>query len=228
MKMKSYYLILLIFNVLASFGQNNNLVQIKILESVVTKKLKEDVVKITVKIVMDSCCLDSIYFYRFPFCVPSNPFVSDTSDLKLLMKSSIGLNYFIEDSKGNIISGHEEIRPIYKYMKDEIRSSYKIIKLNKKRLTITHEDAENLEDFHRNQIAKIIVGQQNCGISLYPLINVFHNIPKGEYFLFLVYSFHDEIALKPPTSAIWDANKPPNNMIYNGIMVSNKIKLIIE
>jgi hypothetical protein len=64
-------------------------------------------------------------------------------------------------------------------------------------------------------LAKYAIYDEKQKFVLYPLIGKGHfYLPKGEYYLYFVYSYHNEMQF--------------NSKVFNGSFVSNKVKLIVK
>ena len=115
----------------------------------------------------------------------------------------------------------------YERPKDEIKSmnSRRFVTSKQKIKYRLLNDTERA-DYNR---AKYEINNKKQNLTLYPLFGSFHYyLPKGEYYLYFVYSFNTNVNLAPPTYGIWDSNKPSDSKIFRGSFVSNKVKLIVK
>lgn len=133
----------------------------------------------------------------------------------------IGLSYILEDENHKIVAWHSDWFSLL-YNKPEnkpkcmstgffINSKNKIIKKN------VHGRKSN--DY---ELAKFEINNPKQNVELYLMLGIFHkDLPKGEYYLYLVYSFN-------PTSMYMLKDIVSDTRNFKGNAISNKVKLIIE
>ena len=98
----------------------------------------------------------------------------------------------------------------------------KKLKIKEKKLNY-----QKLRDY---DLSKIYMGDSTnvLSIKVYPLIKQYYDLSKDEvYKLYFIYSFNHEILTKP-SPCIWDNEKPNNECIFNGCLLSNNIKLMVK
>jgi hypothetical protein len=209
------------------YGQRKDLGKLEITNRAVVKERKHDAVKLQVRLSGFNDELDTVFLYMFYQCIPSMPFVFDSITLNKHKGSSVGLNYLIENEAGNIIEAKEFLPPSFENVEDEINYIMRKEQVNKKTLKVKKVRMD-YNKFHTYQLSKLIVSSNDTVVDLYPLLNSYHDLSPGKYKIFLLYSFNDTIAEAPPTSNLWDSDKPEKAQIYKGVIVSNKIDLIVK
>ncbi len=225
--MKTISVIFFVFLFNSLYSQNYSAGNIEIKDSVVIKKKKQDVIRLNIKISCVDCKSHKCYFYNFHKMVPSIPFVNSSELLNKYRDSSVGLNYIIEDYKGNIVLAKENLYPSYVDFKDEITSTLKNPLIDTNKLKLVHR-IKNANVARNSILSKLILDREEKSLIVYPLLKIYHDLSRGEYFLYLFYSFNSAVEMSPPTFGIWDANKPCDKNIFRGTISSNKIKLIVE
>lgn len=219
----------LTFTFIASimYGQVKDMGKLEITSAIVVKELKHDAVKLQVHLSGFNDELDTMYLYKFYQYTPSLSFVFDSITLNEYKGSSVGLNYLIENEDGNIIQAQEFMQPSFVNAKDEINNTFRRENVNKKTLKVKKVKMDYAQ-LHASQLSKLIVSGNDTVVDLYPLLNSYHDLPPGKYKIFLFYSFSDTITKSPPTLNLWDRDKPEEVQIYKGVIVSNKIDLIVK
>ena len=219
--------ILLLFYCFPIFSQDDCKIKIEILDSLLVKNKRQQALKVNVS--MELCqCDDTLFIYRFNKVVHTSNFVIAYLDFNLFKNSSVGLNFIIEDVEDNKIQANNIDHISFKKHEDEIRSSYQRLFINKSNLKIKYKLLKDEKKRNKHDEGKYTVSENNRNFILYPLINHYYNLPKGEYYLYFVYSFNRDLVNKPPPSSIWDSEKPDKNRVFNGSFISNKVKLIIK
>ncbi|HQH19649.1 MAG TPA: hypothetical protein PKZ43_08850 [Bacteroidales bacterium] len=212
---------------------NDTIVEKKWKDIIKVRKRAKNINVISLNISIKRTTLDSnsIYFYRFHKVVQPDFMFFDRKHLNDYNKYSLGILYFIENNSGMVIPAKNPIFISYKNSKDELKSitDYTYI-LDEKKIKIKKVDVKGKNISNDYIIGKIHFdkGDSILNMKIYPIINKFYNLDKGEYYLTLVYCFNGSVDLKPPSVNVCDINKPSDNLIYKGVLISNKIKLIIK
>ena len=162
---------------------------------------------------------DTLFFYLFNQYVPTNEFVLHTDPFDAF-KYSIGLNYIVEDKNHNIMQAEILFFMSYVNVKAEIR-------INNSRYFVSSNQKIKFRELNKEKqryydLAKYEISNKNQRLGLYPLFGIYHNnLPQGEYYLYLVYSFN--ISDKNMTEA--EAN---DSRTFRGNFISNKVKFIVK
>ena len=219
----------LTFTFIASiiYGQSKDIWKLEIINTIVVKEQKHDAVKLQVRLSCFNDELDTVYFYKFYKNTPSLPFVVNSITLNKYKGSSVGLNYLIENEFGNIVQAKEPLPPSFVDVEDEIDNTMRKVQVNKKSLKVKRIKIDD-DAFHAYRLSKLRVSDNDTVINLYPLLSSYHDLPSGKYKIFLFYSFSDTISKSPPTLSLWDKDKPEETQIYKGVIVSNRIDLIVK
>jgi len=219
----------LIFTFIASImhGQNKYMGKLEIISPIIVKEQKHDAVMLRIRLSGFNNELDTVYFYKFFQNTPSLPFVFDTITLNKYKGSSVGLNYLIETESGDIVEAKEVMQPSFVYAKDEIDNTSRKEQVNKKSLKVKKVKIDS-DKFHAYQLSKLMVSDNDIVVDLYPLLSSYHDLASGKYKIFLFYSFNDIVSKAPPTLSSWDKDKPKEAQIFKGVIVSNKISLIVK
>jgi hypothetical protein len=219
----------LTFTFIASimYGQIKNMGKLEIISTIVVKEQKHDAVMLQVRLSGFNNELDTVHFYKFYQNTPSLPFVFDFISLNKYKGSSVGLNYLIENESGDIIEAKEVVQPSFVNAKDEIDNTVRKEQVNKKSLKVKKVKIDS-DKLHAYQLSKLMVSGNDTVVDLYPLLSSYHDLASGKYKIFLFYSFSDTISKAPPTLSLWDKDKPEEAHIYKGVIVSNKINLIVK
>ena len=224
--MRFIFSVLFAFNVFIVQGQHKNISRVEIINSVVIKERKQDVVRLEILLSSSDKETDTLYFYKFYKHIPSIPFVYNLSMLNKYKYSSLGLSYIIEDSQENIIEARDNLPPSFVNMKDELNYLAQINQVNEKTLKIKKVKL-NHEESHDYHLSKLMLAGSDT-ITLFPLLSSYHNLKPGMYKLYLFYSFNETVSSIPCSQSFWDKNKPNDFMIFKGSIISNKIDLIIK
>ena len=152
----------------------------------------------------------------------------DSTSLIRYKDSSVGLNYIVEDNKGNIINAKDNLPPSFVNIEDEINYTVQREFVNERTLKIKKINIDRLE-LNNYQLSKFLLVENDTTICMYPLLRTYHSLKPGTYKIYLFYSFNNEhISVEPPTSYLWDNNKPNDSLIFRGVIISNKVDLIIK
>jgi len=215
-------IIILIFHFLPMFIYCQTLFEVNLLITdtiIVIKKSKKEhkyAIKVNAEINIPNL-QDTLFFYNFNRYVPSSFFLSDR-----YKETSVGLIFIIEDKNHQIISPRFTHNS-YANEKDETRINNSRIFVSSKQ-KIKYKQL-NKEEQHSYDKAKYVISSEKQSLGLYPIFyyrsgtfNIYHNLPKGEYYLYFAYSNY-----YIPPSNICDGDK-----LFKGYFVSNKVKLIVE
>lgn len=210
--MKQILFCLLLSVPVLCFTQVKQSFKIEILnEEITMQKKRQDVVEIRLHVFSDTSFLKkSIEFSQY---VESN----SINCAYLYLNYSLdeipihGLEYYIEDSDNNIVCSRFSLpgEPVHP-QKDELM----IVPVIKKNLKIkkTKVNKDSYSDYLESNLIKI---EKDTIVNVYPLINWGHyghyGIKKGEYYLYFLYK-----------------NYSNDDGIYDGPIISNKVKLIIK
>jgi len=161
---------------------------------------------------------DSLFLYSFNKYVSSFSFFNNYIKSNLYKEISVGLMYVIEDKNNQIIIPAFELVS-YKKEKDLIRNSNSRIFVSPKlriiRRLLTEQEQRDYD------LAKHVIDSKKQSLELFPLLGEYHNnLPKGEYYLYFVYSYH--------SNALPIGNIADDSRTFRGYFVSNKVKLIVE
>jgi len=165
---------------------------------------------------------DSVIFYSFNKYVHSNFFLFNDFQPNIYKELSIGLMYVIEDKEGKIAPAYF-VFVSYKKEKDEIRNSNSRLfvtpKLRIERRLLTAQEQREYD------LTKYIIHSEKESLELYPLLGEYHyNLPKGEYYLYFVYSNYN-VRVPPQDMRVQGSL---DNNVFRGYFVSNKVKLIVK
>jgi len=201
----SLFLIFLFFVATTAIAQNTHEINFRIVDSVIIKKNYPYATKVNLEISVQDF-QNKIFLYQFDKCV-----------------SSCGrLTYFVKDEDQQEVAMYQDwYSLLYKDPKNEpkcqstgffVNSRQKII-----RKQIPHRKQNNYD------FAKYEINAKQQKITLYLLLSIFHkDLPKGKYYLYLVY-YSDG----PGSASVFqDINN--DNRTFKGSVVSNKVKLIVE
>ncbi len=208
----SFFLILIGLPIL---GQDHENLEIKILNSSVVKKKKQDAVKLSVQFSNIGNTTDTLLLYGILKFPPTNAAIIDTTiTMPRFKDGSTGILYLVEDSLG-IISGDPHYPPSFVHIEDEIESlSDKMVadthKLKLKRIKCTA--TKQMEEFEKRFV---LTKNEPLIVNLYPLIDYDFGLEPGKYKLFLFYAFNNP----------WISGE---YTIFNGWAISNKVDLIIK
>ena len=163
---------------------------------------------------------DTIFLYSFNQYVITNEFFCDMSPFDAHEKSSIGLQYIVEDKNNHIMEDNLIRFVSYTYRRGAIKSMNSRWFVTSKQ-KIKHRLLNDIErtDYDR---AKYKICNEKQNLTLYPLLGSFHfNLPNGEYYLYFVYSFNPSLR-SVKSDIIYDSRT------FKGSFVSNKVKLIVK
>ena len=211
--MKINIILLLLFMSITILGQNTFDINLKITDTIIVKKKYPYATKINVEIDI-SDFKDTLFLYHFNKYVSPAFFISD---LKPLDTNYIkGLIYIVEDINNHIIEP-EVFLVSYKYPEEEIRS------LNKRIFVSSKQKIENRllneQEQHDYDKSEYVIISNKQKLVLYPLLH-HNNLPKGEYYLYLVYSFNPNMYLQK--------HIVNDSKTFKGRFVSNKVRLIVK
>lgn len=198
-----------------------------ILDSVVIKKRCKDAVELNIQI--DIPAEKNLTLYQF------NEFVNDemiivqhpnkdygvydaVTELNW-SPGNLGLFYVIEDNDGKQIkAGFSDMLVSYV---DENNKGYYHNVVDKKRMKVRSEWIEDSYRMQEYEMAKIIVPADGISMKVYPMI--VKRLKRGHYKLYLCYSEREDTIYKR-----LDANRDENDTVYHGVLLSNKIDLIVK
>jgi len=229
MRNKIQQILFLIFSLLFSanaIAQDVFEINLSIVDTLVIKKKAKNSSKYAVKVnvVINVPMLqDSVVLHSFNKYVSSHFFSLSNLQLDRYKEISIGLMYVIEDKEGKIITAHFALVS-YEDPKVDIRIRDERIflspKLKIERRLLTEQEQRDYD------IAKYVIRNKKQSLELYPLLGEYHfNLPKGEYYLYFVYSDYNP-RVPPPDMRV--EGKLDDGNIFRGYFVSNKVKLIVE
>ncbi len=225
--MKHFLILVFVITTFLCNGQSYNMGKLEIIHTNIIKKKKQEAVMLQVRLSDFNNMLDTVFIYKFHKNIPSLPFVIDSISLNNYNKSSVGLTYLIEDEFGDIIEAKEVMQGSFVNIRDEINNTLRKEQVNKKTLKIK-KNRLNYEQYHGHELSKFILLSNDTVVNLYPLLNSYHYLTKGRYKLFLFYSFNKNVQREPLTSDLWNEEKPKEDRIYKGVIISNKIDLIVK
>ena len=214
--------------VFSMYGQQESLIRLEILNPVIIKERKQDAIKLDVQLSSSGDKIDSLFFYKYYKHIPSLPFVYDSTSLIRYKGSSVGLNYIIEDNEGNIINAKDDLPPSFVNIENEIGYAVQKKSVNERTLKIKRINVDYLE-LNNYQLSNFLLVGNDTTVSMYPLLSSFHSLSPGKYKLYLFYSFNNEyISLIPSIKNLCDSNKSNDSLIFRGVIISNKVDLIVK
>ena len=166
---------------------------------------------------------DSVVLYSFNKYVSSNFFDVNNFRPDKYKYFSTRLSYVIEDTNNQIIDApHYFVSYVKSKVETRIRNERMFVspklKIERKLLTIQEQ-----RDY---DLAKYVIYSEKHSLVLYPLLGEYHSsLPKGEYYLYFVYSYYN-LRVPPPEMIV--EGKLDEGNVFRGYFVSNKVKLIVE
>jgi hypothetical protein len=227
--MKKIILLIIMFIPAIFYCQNTHEIIFRITDPVVIKKEYPNATKVNAEIIVQDF-QGSLYLYYFSKYVSLSYLVlRERRDFDCYKEKTIGLNCVIENRNNRIIL------PVltcdsYRNPEDAFRNamSRTFVSSEQKYFRKQLDEKEALD----YDLAKYEISKQTQSLELFPLLNGDYyslHLPKGKYFLYFVYSFHEtsnNIKFYPSYSR--DNNRPDESKIFRGYFVSNKVKLIVE
>jgi len=221
---QNLFFIFLLFFTANIAAQNAHEINLYITDTVIVKKKTKNSSQYAVKVNTEidvRNLQDTLFLYSFNKYVFPSIFHSDLSPDGY--KTSMGLIFIIEDKNNQIISPRSTHNS-YAKEKDETRiNNSRIFVSSKQKIKYKKLNDEERRNYDR---AKHVISSEKQNLELYLIFyytsgsfNTYHNLPKGEYYLYFAYSSY----YVPPSSDKIDVNK-----IFRGNFVSNKVKLIVE
>ena len=199
---------------------------ITILDSIVVKKRCKDAIELNIQI--DIPTEKNTTLYQF------NEFVNDkviivrqpnknygvydaVTELNW-SAGNYGLFYVIEDEEGKQIkAGFSDM--FVSYVNDNHKTS--LVSVDKKKLKVYYERTKDANRIQEYEIAKIIVPVGGLSMKVYPMI--VKRLKRGHYKLYLCYSQREKTIYEQ-----LDANRDENETVFHGVLLSNKIDLIVR
>lgn len=228
MKNKQLKLLILLLCPLCVNAQNyNNLSgSLTILDSIVVKKRCKDAVELNIHISFPT--EEAVTLYKFN---------ENVDDIAIIVRNqnkdygvydavaelnwspgNLGLFYVIEDEDGKQIkTGFSDM--FASYVDDNPKTSLKLV--NKKKLKVYLEKTEDANRIMEYDMAKNIVPVDGISLKVYPMI--VRKLKRGHYKIFLCYSQGKETVFEH-----FDTSRNKNEIVFYGVMVSNKIDLIVR
>lgn len=222
-------IISLFFSVLCLFsrGQENSLVKLEILDSLVVFKCKQDVSKIRIKLTLSTTNdTNTFVFCKYSKFLPSNPFVSNEETLNMFKDSNIGLFYIIENESNEIVPATDDLQPSYKYAQDEVSSLNKTIVIDTLNLKLNYQSSYLSSDQALYHHSELLALSNPIEMNMFPVIRNFHSLSKGNYYLYLFYAYNKSHCRNEQDDYI--PLKSENAIVYKGSFRSNKVRLIVE
>lgn len=197
-----------------------------ILDSIVVKKRCKDAVELNIHISFPT--EEAVTLYQFNENVNDIVIsvrnqnkdygVYDAVEELNMSLGSRGLFYVIEDGDGNQIkAGHSEM--FASYIDDNPKTS--LVLVDKKKLKVYYEKTEDANRIKEYDMAKTIVPVGGISLKVYPMI--VRELKRGLYKIFLCYSQGKETVYEH-----FDTTRNKNEIVFYGVMVSNKIDLIVR
>ena len=220
-------LVLLLCTLWANAQEHNSLFgNLTILDSIVVKKRCADAVRLDIRI--SFLTEDTVTLYQF------NKYVND---LSIVVRDSIqtlgiydaatkhnmsfgnqGLFYIIEDENGNQVkAGLSDM--FISYVEEPKGTS--LVFVDDKKLKIRYEKTDDANKVMEYDMAKTIVPVGGLVTTVYPMI--VNKLKRGRYKLFLCYSQGENIAYEQ-----FDSSHSNSEKVFHGVLVSNKIELIVK
>lgn len=223
--MKKVSILVFLFAYLSVFSQENG--SLRITDSIVVKKRCKDAVELNIHISFPTEKATTLY--QFNENVNDQSIIVRDSDKNYGVYEAVtelnlplgnkGLFYIIEDEDGNQIkAGFSEM--FVSYLDDNPKAS-SLAFVDKKKLKVHLEKTENADRILEYDMAKIIVPAGGLEMKVYPMI--VRELKRGRYKLFLCYSQYEDTVYEQ-----FDANRNENESVFYGVMVSNKIDLIVR
>ena len=238
---KTLLLIIALFFSIYGFAQNSLLffvkdkpheIKLTIIDTVIVKRDYPFATKINAQINVPDLH-DTMFMYNFYRCVGSSDFFyynkdyyeklyldEESSGMSISPGHSVGLKYVLEDENHEIMNTYSDyFSLLYKYPDDDARNDITGIFVNSRQKIIRKKLNWKKEDDY--VLAKYEINCQSQIVTLNLLLSVYHNnLPQGEYYLYLFYSFN-------PGPKYYRKDLE-NDRTFNGTIVSNKIKLIVK
>ena len=231
------YIILLTFILSINLGTSQPEIinfSIEIKDTILIKRKKDETIKVNVSFIRrinDSLTINIFGFRKY---LHSAPFLIDSLSFINFEKSKSGLIYCIENTSGIIQPAKFPPFISFKKIKDEIKYMNSYYAVNEKRLKIKRKhlkDKDAVSCLQKN--IEIENNKNELNLYVFPLLDIYHDLPKGEYYLYLLYAFnnynynYNEIDFKPSQN-LWGKNKPFSHDNSTGFIESNKVKFVIE
>jgi hypothetical protein len=220
---QNLFIFFLLICATTAVAQNTHEINIAITDTVIIrKKIKKSykyAIKVNAEITIPNL-QDSLILYSFNKYVASPILISQFISARY-KETTMGLTYIIEDKNDQIIVAHTDfvsyVNPKIEF-KQLFGRLYVTPKLKiKRRLLSIQEEREYA-------LAKYVINKESHNLALYPLLGEYHwDLPKGEYYLYFVYSYN-----KIPPSSTIESNKLCDSKIFRGWIISNKVKLLVE
>jgi hypothetical protein len=232
-KIKQNLLFIFLFFVsVTAFPQNTFEINLSITDTViVAKKLikkrgvkKSDLYAIKVNAELNVPMLqDSVVLHSFNEYVSSSFFLFNDFQSNIYKKTSTGLMYVIENKEGNIIPAYFAFVSYENPKVDIKRRNERIFLSPKLRIERRLLNEQEQQDY---DLAKYVIHSKKQSLKLYPLLGKYHfNLPKGEYYLYFVYSDYNPRVLSPDMRV---KGKLDEGNVFRDYFISNKVKLIVE
>ncbi|MDR2972275.1 MAG: hypothetical protein LBU83_10155 [Bacteroidales bacterium] len=205
--MKKIFLFLFLLVPAIIYCQNTHEIHFKITDSVVVKKEYPYATKINLEINVPNF-QDTFFLYYFYKHISS-----------FICSYQTDIAYIIENKNSEIIKRQNNVS-LYPYSGEDKRNARIGIFINSKQQIIRKKLSWKKKKEYN--FAKYEINSSKQSVVLYLLLSVFHrDLPKGEYYLYLYYSF------QPEPQYIYK-EIVNDSRTFKGSIVSNKIKLIVE
>ena len=129
-----------------------------------------------------------------------------------------GLFYIIEDENGNQVKAG--LSDMFISYVEEPKGTSQVF-VDEKKLKIRYEKTDDANKVMEYDMAKIIVPAGGLVTTVYPMI--VNKLKRGRYKLFLCYSQGENIAYEQ-----FDSSHSNSEKVFHGVLVSNKIELIVK
>ena len=197
-----------------------------ILDSVVVKKRCKDAVELNIHISFPT--EETVTLYQFNENVDDIAIIVRNQNKDYGVYDAVkelnwspgnrGLFYVIEDDDGKQIkAGFSDM--FASYVDDNPKTS--LVLVDKKELKVYQEKTEEANRIQEYNMAKTIVPTGGISVKLYPMI--VRKLKRGHYKLFLCYSQCEKTVYEH-----FDTTRDKNGIVFNGVMVSNKIDLFVK
>lgn len=223
---KKMLFIFLLFSYIQIVAQNLHEVNLSITDTVIVIKKDKKSFRCPIKVhaeINAPNLQDTLFLYLFNKSVPPLPFFSDLSSDRY-KTNSIGLAFVVESTDNHIITPEFEFVS-YAKEKDDIKNTNSRVFVSSKQ-KIEYRQLDEKEK-HNYDMAKYEISSEKQNLELYLIFhytlgtsNTYYNLPKGEYYLYLLYSYNSDLLLN---------NSITNDLrIFKGYFFSNKVKLIVK
>jgi hypothetical protein len=209
------------------FCQENQNIKIVIEDTLVIKECRMDAIKLKVEIINSEMTSQNMFLCDFYNNVQGYPYIFNIESLEFYEKGNLGLIFIIKKPDGRIIPAKGQDNISYKKVKDEIAAMNRVYYVDTNNLKIKSKHSTNtyLDNFSSNALQ--LTGEKTK-VNLFPMLNRYYNLEKGEYLISLFYVFNGAYVNSLSKLIIWNIDIPLYCKIFKGYIYSNDVKLIVK